>query len=48
MAEVPIETTIEEGVESVLEAVQAISTIQDNIHNKALENIKYAPAMTCL
>ena len=35
MADVTIETPIDESVESVLEAVQAISTIWNHIHEKA-------------
>ena len=42
MMEVPTEAPINESEESVLEAVQAIPTISNYIHNKAVEKIMWA------
>ena len=42
MQEVPIEGQIENNATSVLEATQAVLAIWDNIHVKAVLNIKWA------
>ena len=42
MVEVPIEATLEISAENVLEAVQAIFTIRDHIHDKAAKTSKWA------
>ena len=41
MVEVPIETPAEETGYSVLDAIQAITTIQDHMHDKAVNDIKW-------
>ena len=40
--EVPIEALMEENAESVLETIKKMSAILDNIHDKAVHNIKWA------